>query len=667
MKLKKCLSLFLALIFSLTCFPFISAAADELEDGQIIADGVYYIQNMYSEYYMQMSGIYSAYTRRVCHMDKNHGDEIVDDPYFLSLEYDVRYMWIVEYLGYGRYKLSPMANLNFELGLDTSTNSATYVTLTEPYTYYSRVWSIEADENGYYIYQHGDNSKTIYAPKMDRSANPCLITSNYNENTLNCHWRFIEVDPHLFLYDSNNVFNPDITIKASVGDVLTLNDMGLTMQMCPIRNNYSITWRSSNSDIVEVDQYSGTITCKGFGTVTIRAVDIIDDVWCEVQYTVNVSLASKPHNISSAETGQYLSSLSSAIMDGDAVATSPLSDGITERWFSQHLDDYWLFYLEIDDTRYYISRDPYPSTSETDIIFNTEVTEYSKWILHQEQDFTYRISTYTWFSTTQYLSLVYNNSGQLELTLCAEDEADYNTWHLSVLPYIDLQVYYDSYVSAYSTSEHTGIENIEAQIETLKNTYWEYFGITVNIYGPTYLSTYIDKCPTYATTGVCNCSDCTNLLNNDTSQQYHHTSFANILGHLPKHQLYIDAVVLFIGHPACGISDNNNHVSQYALGVTYPYYNILCINNIGTYENGAYQYNHQDCTKTLVHEIGHLFFAPDHYGDPSTDDINASGDYEAIFDPLCIYGESRSYAAAKLDICDGCSFEICKNRDRYIH
>ena len=55
MKQGRYLSLFLALLFLLTCFPGTSAHADELADGQIIANSIYYIQSVYSNYYMQVT------------------------------------------------------------------------------------------------------------------------------------------------------------------------------------------------------------------------------------------------------------------------------------------------------------------------------------------------------------------------------------------------------------------------------------------------------------------------------------------------------------------------------------------------------------------------------------------------------------------------------------
>lgn len=52
MKHKRWIVTLLMLVLLITCIPTGTVRVDALADGQIIADGVYYIQNVYSEYYM---------------------------------------------------------------------------------------------------------------------------------------------------------------------------------------------------------------------------------------------------------------------------------------------------------------------------------------------------------------------------------------------------------------------------------------------------------------------------------------------------------------------------------------------------------------------------------------------------------------------------------------
>lgn len=60
---------------------------------------MYYIQNVYSEYYMQVADGRTTENTLVSHMDKNLGNEDVDDSYYLSVEFDLRNMWKIQYYG----------------------------------------------------------------------------------------------------------------------------------------------------------------------------------------------------------------------------------------------------------------------------------------------------------------------------------------------------------------------------------------------------------------------------------------------------------------------------------------------------------------------------------------------------------------------------------------
>ena len=72
--------------------------------------------------------------------------------------------------------------------------------------------------------------------------------------------------------------------------------------------------------------------------------------------------------------------------------------------------------------------------------------------------------------------------------------------------------------------------------------------------------------------------------------------------------------------------------------------------------------------RTTIHEFGHLFMAPDHYGNGcmSTDEIN----YEHPgygFSETCIYGENRRQpnVTNNLIICEGCKRFIRENSGLY--
>ena len=109
-------------------------------------------------------------------MDKNLGNEDVDDPYYLSVEFDIRNMWKIQYYGNGLYTLHSMAQLDMALTTQTS-GSDTYAVIPNS-RHFDRVmfWTIELDKNGYYLQQYGKDSATLYAPNPNRSTHPYLLT-----------------------------------------------------------------------------------------------------------------------------------------------------------------------------------------------------------------------------------------------------------------------------------------------------------------------------------------------------------------------------------------------------------------------------------------------------------------------------------------------------------
>ena len=79
-----------------------------------------------------------------------------------------------------------------------------------------------------------------------------------------------------------------------------------------------------------------------------------------------------------------------------------------------------------------------------------------------------------------------------------------------------------------------------------------------------------------------------------------------------------------------------------------------------------------DSLSTLIHEIGHILNAPDHYNDngtPSTNELNNIEDHnhDAYIDielgieynEYCIYGEDHA-ADTTLTMCEGCKYQINK-------
>ena len=117
----------------------------------------------------------------------------------------------------------------------------------------------------------------------------------------------------------------------------------------------------------------------------------------------------------------------------------------------------------------------------------------------------------------------------------------------------------------------------------------------------------------------------------------------------------------YIGHPTCLVGDDGKHRGAY-LGLTYPARGLITITNFDSLESEI---------KTMVHEFGHLYDAPDHYGIgdvPTTTQYKIqTGDYR--FNENCIYGDNKEDESvlSNLTICDGCRAVIEQNSKNYNH
>ena len=219
---------------------------------------------------------------------------------------------------------------------------------------------------------------------------------------------------------------------------------------------------------------------------------------------------------------------------------------------------------------------------------------------------------------------------------------------------VNLDIIYDyAYLNRYSDAP----DRLSSQITALQEKYFSEFGVRVNCSLPTIFASYADsECSTNADQ-VCNHvndEQCTNsriLPDGSISlQSFHHNNIFNIMLRIPFPDLSRTFRMAYIGHNTCCII--GKHYSSPYYGLTYSSIGLMTITNTASEASE---------TKTMVHEFGHLFDAPDHYGgsQPSTRDMNAeTGD--TSFNENCIYGEHKDdqEVMENLTICEGCKARI---------
>ena len=662
--------------------PATTAQANELADGQIIADGIYYIQSVYSSYYMQVTDGSFANNTYVSHMNKNI-DSDGDGELYLGTEYDVRYMWNIQYVGNGKYTIYSMNHLQMQLNLATfdwsyepvAVASYNTSTPTPDGTPGDILWSIMRDENGYVIMQDGDISKTLFAQNINRSVQPTIVAAEYEEEITNCHWNFILPDAQIMFYSSHSYISNYYHSQVAVGDTKDISELDFLIYTCPaLPKDCTITWASDNPSVATVDMYTGQITGISKGTAYITMRVLMKHHLVERSFSIHVvAVEDGLYYIRNKETGQYLDALTDQPKENSQPILYGDRRGAPQHWTIKHLEDgtYTIMhatselYLGTNIDGSLLQGVPIslrePSENEelsqsTGILWNIHITDSGYKLISQNSNSDSLVLTPS--------DQIDNYFPNVEQNAYTADQDYIDEWALIRFYPLTLQVYYDSYSKeAYRDENGSGYYNIKKQMNALADFYWSRFSIYISWTGINQISTYIDACPSFKATGECYCGSCTNSWDPYYPQAAHHCNIRNILMRAPIPKEPVDAVILFIGHETC-TKVNNAHRLGYYYGLAYKNYGLIAINHIGRSND---PYDNEECTQTLIHEVGHLFEIEDHYGTHgsiSTDTANT--DYGAnIFSENCMYGEHRFDTNNRTRLCQGCEWILRKNRNKY--
>lgn len=237
-----------------------------------IPNGVYYIKNLNSYYYLHVkSGGISNYTD-VCQYPKYLDYE--------SNQYKIRQMWKTYYLGDGRYSIRPMNKL--DKGLDvTGTNVDIYDigssdTLSGVESYGE--WTISWYSTGYVLKNAGNNAKTMQVQNASNASEATVVASDYL-TSVNCRWDLIKVSSPpsgVYWYDINRdtILQESSTTTQIIncGSAVNVDDMGLIPVMySPTSINQTFMWSTADDSIASVNATSGLISANEPGEVIITA------------------------------------------------------------------------------------------------------------------------------------------------------------------------------------------------------------------------------------------------------------------------------------------------------------------------------------------------------------------------------------------------------------
>lgn len=259
---------------------------------------------------------------------------------------------------------------------------------------------------------------------------------------------------------------------------------------------------------------------------------------------------------------------------------------------------------------------------------------------------------------------------QLELRTYTNNSFYQDEWYICPIDecFLYLHPFYDTaYRERYASSYDV---RINAYMQELQKIYITRYGIWINCKVPSHAETHSDSCTaSYDEFCACRpdayCANSTSFTNRTT---YHHSNVYNIFYRLERSGTNLHKYAYFLGQKLCQIKTMQNglpgHSASRILGLCEGQRLMSVSNTISITEE----------KKTVAHEFGHFFDAPDHYGtDTNGDkiaDINRTIDFiqqypNAGFDENCIYGENKSNGSvmSSLTICDGCASRIMAARN----
>ena len=459
-------------------------------------------------------------------------------------------------------------------------------------------------------------------------------------------------------------YSPTAVIKSSVNRVNVGNAITLTVEA-----NDDITmvaWTTGDSSIATVSQ-TGVVTGVKTGNVTIAAHVIIDGIAYHAYKNLYVTIPDGVYLIKNAASHKYADITGGSVSSGAAIEQQAFDGDNTQRWNIRYSGSgYYTIWSTASTSYYYMGVSGDSSSSGAAIVLRTgSVYLGMQWRILTTTSGNFMLLPRSGESNNKALALASNTTSpgvKLKQYVYSDNSSLDDEWSLlrTDLYVCNLQVCYDN---AYEERFSDAHNRIGSELLTLQEKYINEFGIWVNITSQSLFRSYADECAnpyneqcSHAENGECaNSTNSANGLYN-----LHHKNYFNIAYRIGFPDTNTTLKVAFVGHVTCVVTAGKHDTNAYR-GLTFPQLGLSIITNFDSIPQE---------TKTLLHEFGHLYGAPDHYDGTSclsTDEMNAL--YGKIFSKDCIYGENRSTQEVLNDytICQGCREWILENQNKYNH
>ena len=318
-----------------------------------IANGVYHIKNLNSNYYLHVK------TGQIDNFSDVYQYSKYSDS--ISNNYKIRQMWKTYYLGNGRYSIRPMNKL--DKGLDVTDgnvdiyNIGTSDTLDSVPSYGE--WTISWYSTGYVFKNNGSDSKTMQIENASTLSGATVVASSYS-TSVNCRWGLTKISSPpagVYLYDtSKDAIITTATRAVDVGTTKSLSTLQLSAVAYSGTNiSQSFTWYSSNNAIAIVDS-NGTVTGVSSGKATITGRVYRNSAYHYVSYTICVGFPSlfsslinsnviSTDKVDLTDDGLFLTTTPmSTLLGSNGISYIPINSDYSKEWYVyDYFDDWYLF------------------------------------------------------------------------------------------------------------------------------------------------------------------------------------------------------------------------------------------------------------------------------------------------------------------------------------
>ena len=303
-----------------------------------IDDGVYYIKNNNSGYYLSVKD--SAIS---------NGSDATQESKRTASPTRFSQLWKITYLSNGKYSIRPMHRLN--MGLDVSGTtvdiwSATEVDNISSVPSYCQ-WTITYSSSGYVFRQGGSTSATMVPSGLSAAVNTTISVGTPSTLTSAYIWTLENVTSsiknYIIFYDA---INKELTLDPVryITPRETKTCAGLQLYASFVSrytNSQSITWSASNAAAVTLNQSTGTVTGvapSDFTTITASAT-YNGTVYSETYGLYVTAFSNGIYYLKNKGTEKYADIYGQTIANGTIIHQRDLHGGDSPKWILTHQGD----------------------------------------------------------------------------------------------------------------------------------------------------------------------------------------------------------------------------------------------------------------------------------------------------------------------------------------